>query len=90
LVSAAMALRASSPGGWEHFLQALDEYAKEMAQSLLTSPPEALAKAQGMALAVNELTQTLINAPKQYDKLQAAKLGKPQHGRPPGNFRPSP
>ena len=89
LVSAAMALRASAPSAWEHFLQTMDEYSREMAQALLTSPPEALAKAQGMALSINELTQLLINAPRAYDKLQAAKLGKQQHGRQPGNFRPS-
>lgn len=86
LLEAAMGLRGSAPDVWVEFLKALDEYSAEVSASMLSSPIESLQRAQGMALSINELTQLLMNAPKAYDKLQAAKMGK-RDVRPSNHFR---
>jgi hypothetical protein len=63
-----MGLRAQAPGSWEQFVMAMREYAAASTAEMLRCPPEALAKAQGMALAANDISTTLISAPKLYEK----------------------
>ena len=46
------------------------EYAAASTAEMLRCPPEALPRAQGMALAANEIAMTLMNAPKLYEKMQ--------------------
>lgn len=65
-----MRLRASGTDSWDEFVLAMREYAAASTTEMLRAPPEALAKAQGMALAVNEIATTLMNAPKLHEKMR--------------------
>jgi hypothetical protein len=81
LVQTAMVLRAESPHGWESFVMAMREFAAATTTEILRCPPEMLQRAQGMALAANELAQVLNEAPKLHDKMQQASIGRPHNGR---------
>lgn len=76
LISAAMELRGAAPDVWNAFVKAMQEYSGEMTTQMLMSPVEALPRAQGMALQANEMARLLIDAPKHFDKMQAARMGK--------------
>lgn len=68
IVDAAMRIRGESHEAWAEFVLAMREYAAASTAEMLRAPPEALAKAQGMALAANDISTTLMNAPKIYEK----------------------
>lgn len=72
----AVALRAQAPESWEEFVLAMREYAAATTTEILRCPPEMLLRAQGMALAANEIATILQNAPKLKDKMV--------HGSTPG------
>ena len=76
VVEMAMVLRAGSPEGWQNFVLAIREYAATLAMDVLKHPPETLLKAQGMALAANEIATILNTAPQLYEKIRERK----QHG----------
>ena len=69
IVDTALALRAEAPEGWEQFVMAIREYAAATTTEMLRCPPELLPRAQGMALAANDIATTLQNAPKLKDKI---------------------
>jgi hypothetical protein len=68
IVESAMRLRAESHEGWNEFVLAMREYSAATTSEMLRCPPEALARAQGMALAAHDIATTLMNAPKLYEK----------------------
>lgn len=76
LVRAAMELRAVAPAMWVGFVGAMREYAEASQADMMRCAPEMLPRAQGMAMAANEIAKVLGDAPSLYDKLQ-----RPQ-GRP--------
>lgn len=76
LIASAMELRASAPDVWNAFVQAMQEYSGAVTAHMLTSPVEALPRAQGMALQASETAHLLADAPKIFEKMQAAKMGK--------------
>jgi hypothetical protein len=73
IVAAAMSLRGQAPGAWEQFLLAVREHSALTAMEMVKCPPENLSRAQGMAQMMNEITTTLMNAPKIYEKMQQAR-----------------
>jgi hypothetical protein len=79
LIRAAMALRAEAPQGWEEFVTAMREHAAAQTAEFVRCAPDMLARAQGMAIAANEIAVSLANAPAIYDKLQGQKDGRPQN-----------
>lgn len=68
IVDTAMRLRAESHEAWQEFVLAMREYAAASTSEMLRAPPEMLLKAQGMALAANDIATTLMNAPKLHEK----------------------
>jgi len=70
LVTAAMALRSEAPEAWQQFLFALREAAAAQTIEVVKCPPEMLLKAQGMAVIMNDLATTLMNAPQLYEKMR--------------------
>lgn len=68
IVESAMRIRAESHEAWGEFVQAMREYAAASTAEMLRAPPETLLKAQGMALAANDIATTLMNAPKLHEK----------------------
>jgi len=70
LIKAAMALRAEAPQGWEEFVGAIREHAASSAADMVRCTPDQLPRAQGMAIACNELANALNHAPTHYDKIQ--------------------
>jgi hypothetical protein len=73
IITASMRLRGSSPEAWEQFVMAMREFSAKTAMEMIKCPPESLVRAQGMALMANELTTTIMDAPKLYEKMQARK-----------------
>jgi len=69
-----MELRAAAPHQWQPFLVALAEYASSMQGEMVRAAPEMLMKAQGMAVAANEISSILINAPKLQDEFAQATM----------------
>lgn len=81
LVAASMQLRGVAPAEWDVFLQAMREYSAAMIAEMVRSDPALLLRAQGMALAANEIASVLKDAPSLHDKYVAAQL-KHQTARP--------
>ncbi len=73
IVVAAMRVRGEAPAAWEAFLLAVREFSAMTAMEMVKCPPEHLARVQGMAQMANDLTTTLLNAPKIYEKMQQAR-----------------
>lgn len=71
IVNAAMRLRAESNEAWQEFVMAMREYAAASTAEMLRAPPEALQRAQGIALAANDIATTLMNAPKLHEKARS-------------------
>lgn len=71
LVHAAVVLREGSGQNWEQFLLALREYSATINQEMVRSPPELLARSQGIAWGVQDLLVTLMKAPETFDKMRA-------------------
>ena len=76
IIDAALVLRAESPEGWDEFLMAMREYAAAQTAEILRCDPMMLQRAQGMAVAANELSTVLQSAPKlkerQYERSNPA------------------
>jgi len=70
LVHAAVVLREGSGQNWEQFILALREYSATVNQEMVRSPPELLARSQGIAMGVQELLMTLMQAPQTFDKMR--------------------
>ena len=77
LISAAVTLRSHAPEAWEGFVMALREFAAASTAEMLRATPDVLLKAQGIALAANDIATTCREAPTLAEKAQ-----RPQHGRP--------
>lgn len=69
IVETAMLLRAAAPESWDQFVMSIREYAAATTSEMLRCDPSQLMRAQGMALAANDLSQILQNAPKLKDKI---------------------
>ena len=62
LIYAAASLSNVAPKEWEEFLKALEAYSVETNRRLLSSEPALLANAQGQAVQVDYMLQTLSSA----------------------------
>ena len=71
-----MGLRGAVPDLWEAFVLAMLERADEAAKAMVNAPLEMLPRAQGMAIEARDIAKLLAEAPQQFDKMQAARLGK--------------
>ena len=71
LIHAAVVLREGSGQNWEQFLLALREYSATVNQEMVRAEPEKLARAQGIALGIQDLLVTLMKAPETFDKMRA-------------------
>jgi hypothetical protein len=69
IVKTAMQLRAVAGDEWNEFVVAMREYAAMQMTEMLQCQPELLPRAHGMALAVNEISTALVNAPKLYERM---------------------
>jgi len=76
IVSAAMSLRAISPELWDQFLHAMRQHSAETTQAMARCDPAMLLRAQGMAIAMQELVQTLQEAPTLHEH-----IGKTHYGQ---------
>jgi hypothetical protein len=61
IVESGLVLRANMPEVWEEFTTAVREYAAGQTAEMLRCDPDKLVRAQGMALAANELASVLMN-----------------------------
>ena len=75
LVESAMRLRGEAPAGWETFLEALRAHQAQVVTEMVRCQPEMLPRAQGMAIAVADLLNTLRDAPRLYDKIRKTQNG---------------
>jgi hypothetical protein len=75
LVEAAMRLRGEAPAGWETFLEALRMHQSQVVAEMVRCQPDMLPRAQGMAIAIVELVNTLREAPQKYEKFRKAQHG---------------
>jgi hypothetical protein len=76
LVTTSEYVRRVAPKEWEEFLHAFDHYVAFFVNQLVTSPPDRLAQNQGRVQALAKLRETLMDAPKQMEKIEAQKAGK--------------
>lgn len=70
VIVSAMSLRAAAPQEWDEFVMCVRQLAAAQVGEMLRVPPEVLPKAQGMAQAMNEFSQALVDAPKLFDRIQ--------------------
>lgn len=63
LIAAAMRLRAAAPQAWDEFLGALRVNAARAMQEMVGAPSDLVFKAQGRAMAHQELVARLLAAP---------------------------
>jgi len=75
LLEAAVALRGASPALWERFLIGMRAYAAAQAAEMVKCEPAMLMRAQGMALAAQEISTLLSGAHEQLEKLKAKAHG---------------
>jgi hypothetical protein len=76
LVTTSEYVRRVAPKEWEEFMGAFDQYVAHFVAQLVNSPSDRLAQNQGRVQAVAELRETLMDAPKQMEKIEAQKAGK--------------
>ena len=81
IVDLAVQLRAFAPETWEQFTLAVRDYAAAVTADMVRCPTESLPRAQGMAVAANEIASLLQNAPKLKDNQLHAQR-KPSNGQP--------
>jgi hypothetical protein len=74
-----MELRAAAPDYWIGFVGMMIEVAEDARRDMLSCDPSMLQRAQGMALALDDIAKTLEQAPQHMDKLRAGQIGK-RHG----------
>lgn len=82
LIDAALELRGEAPQAWEQFVLAVREYAAATTTEMVRCPPELLMRAQGMALAANDISTTLQNAPKLKEKMLHGQPERPSQHQP--------
>jgi hypothetical protein len=82
IVELALLLRGSAPEVWEQFTREIREYAAAQTAEMVRCPPENLPRAQGMAIAANEIATLLQNAHKTRDQFH----GQPATRKPAGSF----
>lgn len=63
-----MILREQAPQQWDIFLRGIQLYAASVAADMVKADQSQLARAQGMALMVQEISLLLKNAPEQFEK----------------------
>lgn len=76
LLEPAMRLRGFNAELWDDFVRAMGECAANAAAEVLRHPPETILRAQGAAIAVNEIYKSLRDAPQLYEKLREARHGR--------------
>jgi hypothetical protein len=69
LIKASMALRSVAPDMWGELVDAAREYSSQVNADMVRADPTMLLRAQGMAIAVNELATIFHQAPALYEKL---------------------
>jgi hypothetical protein len=74
LVELSMGLRGAAPDLWDAFVQEMHAHADAVAQAMVNAPLEMLARAQGMAMEARDTAKLLAEAPKTFDKMQAARM----------------
>lgn len=57
-------LRGAAVGEWESFLVAMEEYSLAQGLKMVDCTPDMLPRAQGMAIAMRELVEILVTAPR--------------------------
>lgn len=65
-----MSLRQAHHPGYTELVNAMMEHAAEQTAKMLQAPPDMLMKAQGMAIATNEMAKLFAEAPKYFEKAQ--------------------
>ena len=75
LLEAAVALRAAQPELWDRFVAAVNAAAAGYALAMVRCDPALLMRAQGMAMAAQELATILKTAPVLLEKLKGPKNG---------------
>lgn len=73
IIEAALALRGAATDEWATLLDAMNDYVAEQTTKMVDCPLEMLPRAQGMAIAVRELTALFANAPQLHQKMQEKK-----------------
>ena len=67
-----MHLRAHAPGEWENLLNAMRQYSAQTNAEMLRAEPSLLLRAQGMAIALSEITTVLVTAPQLAERTRNA------------------
>jgi len=70
-----MELRAIAPDTWARFVTAVHDHSLEQTSRMVACAPEMLLRAQGMAIAADEIATALIEAPKLHAKMQEKRHG---------------
>jgi hypothetical protein len=73
LIEAAMALRGAASDEWVMFLEAMSNRAAEQTAKMADCTLDMLPRAQGMAIAIRELTALFHEAPQLHQKAQEKK-----------------
>jgi hypothetical protein len=73
IIEAAMALRGAAPDEWTMMLEAVKDYSWDQLAKMADCPPDMLPRAQGMAIAMRELTHLFTDAPQLHQKMQEKK-----------------
>jgi len=76
LVEATMQVRGEAHHSWPEFLAALKDYSDQITADMVRCDPELLRRGQGMAIMAAELAGVLQDAPKLFEKIQIARMGK--------------
>lgn len=73
VVEASMQVRQAMPDVWQNMVMALRETAALAAADMVKCPPDSLARAQGMAIAAQEISTAFMQAPQLYERLRQVK-----------------
>lgn len=76
LIEAIMSVRGEATQSWPEFLAALQDYSEQVTADMVRCQPDMLVRAQGMAIMAAELAGVTKDAPKLYEKMLIAKMGK--------------
>lgn len=68
IVRTAVQVRAEAPMAWGLFLKAVRSYANEIVSEMVRCDQDKLVRAQGMAIALNEIAKILEDAPEIHQK----------------------
>lgn len=73
IVMAVMRIREQQPAAYEDLCLAFQEYSTSVAMDMIKTPPDSLARVQGMAQNCLELTNLLLEAPKLFEQMKQAR-----------------